>query len=73
MKLAIGDILRMTSYSHVEPHIQWTFKVSDKKKVMVFMLLGEENKDGTERLDCEKRLNELGWIKNPALAEDQNG
>jgi hypothetical protein len=27
----------------------------------VFLLLGMENDDGTELLDCEKRLNELGW------------
>lgn len=32
-----------------------------KGKRYVFMLLGTENDDGTEPLDCKKRLNELGW------------
>lgn len=65
---AHGDIVRMTSFTHVEPHIRWGIKVADKKKVAVFMLLGEENKDGTDPLDLERRLNELGWVKDPALS-----
>lgn len=56
-----GDVIRMTSFTHVEPHCRWGIKVGDKTKVAVFMLLGEENKDGTEPLDLEKRLNDLGW------------
>lgn len=62
-----GDIVRMTSFTHVEPHTRWGIKVVDRKKVAVFMLLGEENKDGTDPLDLEKRLNELGWVKDPSL------
>jgi hypothetical protein len=27
------------------------------------MLLGEENKDGSEPLDLEGQLNELGWFR----------
>lgn len=59
-----GDIVRMKSYYHVEPHITWHFKTVDKKKVAVFLMLGVENKDGTEPIDPEKILNELGWTKN---------
>lgn len=67
MTVRHGDLVRMTSFTHVEPtgHSplqSLTIKVSDKKKVAVFMLLGEENKDGTEPLDAKKRLNELGWF-----------
>lgn len=61
-----GDIIRVTSFTHVPsegPLISLTMKVGDKKMVAVFMLLGEENKDGTEPLDLEKRLNDLGWFK----------
>ena len=58
-----GDIIRMTSFTHVEPDSRTRIKFDDRKKVTVFMLLGEENKDGTEPLDLEKRLNELGWFK----------
>jgi hypothetical protein len=66
-----GDIIRMTSFTHVEPHMSVGIKVGDRKKVAVFMLLGEENKDGTEPLDLEKRLNELGWVRDPALASKE--
>ena len=60
-----GNIVRMSSFTHVEPNIKWWFKIEDKKKVAVFMLLGEENRDGSDPLDLEKRLNELGWFKEP--------
>lgn len=77
MSCVNGDIIRMTSFTHVPaegPLISLTIKVGDKKKVAVFLLLGEENKDGTEPLDLENRLNELGWFKeaeanSPALCE----
>lgn len=62
-----GDVLMMTSFTHVGPDVRWTLKVNDRKKVAVFMLLGEENKDGTEPLDLEKRLNELGWVRAKGL------
>jgi hypothetical protein len=68
MSCANGDILRMASFTHVPsegPLISLTIKVGDRKKVAVFMLLGEENKDGTEPLDLEKRLNDLGWFREP--------
>jgi hypothetical protein len=60
-----GDIVRMASFTHVPPEgplTSLTIKVCDKKMVAVFMLLGEENKDGTKPLDLEKRLNDLGWF-----------
>jgi hypothetical protein len=71
MSCAHGDIVRMSSFTHVPaegPLTSLTMKVGDKKMVAVFMLLGEENKDGTNPLDLEKRLNDLGWIKDPALS-----
>lgn len=76
-----GDIFRMASFTHVVPDARLTYKTADKNRVAVFMLLGQENKDCADPLDCEKRLNELGWIKDPALlppahphpAEDTGG
>jgi hypothetical protein len=59
-----GDIVRMSSFTHVDGLCRWGFRVADKRKVSVFMLLGEENKDGTEPLDLEKQLNELGWFQD---------
>lgn len=58
-----GDLVRMVSFAHVEPNVTWSFRVPGKKKVAVFMLLGEENKDGSEPLDGEKILNQLGWVR----------
>jgi hypothetical protein len=66
-----GDIVRMSSFTHVPaegPLTALTMKVGDRKKVAVFILLGEENKDGSDPLDLEKRLNDLGWVKDPALS-----
>ena len=61
--MRLGDIIRMTSFTHVEPTMRVGIKVGDRKKVAVFMLLGEENKDGSEPLDLEGQLNELGWFR----------
>jgi hypothetical protein len=69
MSCVWGDIVRMRSFTHVEPTMSVGIKVADRKKVAVFMLLGEENKDGSNPLDLERRLNELGWIKDPALPQ----
>ena len=64
--VAHGDIVRMASFTHIPaegPMTSLTMKVGDRKQVAVFMLLGEENRDGTEPLDLAKRLNELGWFQ----------
>lgn len=69
-----GDIVRLASFTHVPaegPMTSLTMKVGDRKKVAVFLLLGEENKDGSEPLDLEKRLNDLGWIKDPDSTASQ--
>jgi hypothetical protein len=68
MDIRHGDIIRMTYFTHVEPTARIGIKVEDRKKVAVFMLLGEENKDGSDPLDLEKRLNELGWYAKPGDA-----
>ncbi len=72
MSVRHGDIVRMASFTHIPsegPLARLTIKVGDKKKVAVFMLLGEENKDGSDSLDLKKRLNELGWVKDPSLSK----
>jgi len=57
-----GDVVRMSSFTHVNPDSQFTFKAK-KGRVAVFLLLGEESKDGSDPLDLEARMNEFGWIK----------
>jgi hypothetical protein len=62
-----GDIIRMRSFTHVEPHMSVTFG-APKGKVAVVMLLGEENKDGSEPLDLMQRMKELGWVPDRGIA-----
>jgi len=71
IEICIGDVVRLRSWTHINPESSFTFKVPDKKRVAVFLLLGNENKDGSEPLDLEKRLNELGWIRDPALSSQE--
>jgi hypothetical protein len=68
MSVCHGDIVRMTNFTHVTPNARITIGVGNKKKVAVFMLLGEENKDGSDPLNLEKRLNDLGWVRDPSLS-----
>jgi len=62
-----GDIVRVKSFTHVEPHMSVTINVGDRKKVAVLMLLGEENKDGSEPLDLMARMKELGWVPDKGM------
>lgn len=57
----VGDCVRIGSMTVVQPNISITYKILDKKKVNVFLLLGQENKDGTEPLDAVAVMNQLGW------------
>ena len=63
-----GDVVRMQSFTHVQPDSSFTFKAK-KGKVAVFLLLGEENKDGSDPLDLVKRMNEFGWVKDKSWDE----
>jgi hypothetical protein len=65
-----GDVLRMSRFMHVEPEAEFTLKAK-KGRVAVFLLLGEEAKDGSDPLDLEARLNEFGWVR-AALAPEQD-
>ena len=69
--MAIGDIFRMTSWTHVELTARFSFKCFDKKQVAVFMLLGYEAKDGNTLLDLEAALNHMGWIRDPEISFPQ--
>ena len=57
-----GDVIRMTTFTHVNPDSQFTFKAKTGR-VAVFLLLGEEAKDGSAPLDLEARLNRFGWVR----------
>lgn len=55
-----GDLCPMTSCSIRLGTTILGYK-APKGKQFVFLLLGMENKDGTEPLDPEKTLSEMGW------------
>ena len=63
--MVAGDVARMAAWKvhGVTPAAIYTLSFkAPKDRVGVFLLLGDEAKDGTESLDVEKRLNELGWF-----------
>jgi len=70
----IGQVIRLRNFRHygvanpdAKMVMDWMeYKHPDKDKVFVVMLLGEESKDGSVELDCEKRLNEMGWFRKNA-------
>jgi hypothetical protein len=37
------------------------FKCSDRKQVAVMLIIGHENKDGSEPLDLVAAMKQLGW------------
>jgi hypothetical protein len=59
----IGDVFRMTSWSHVESKMRLQMGCRDKKQVAVMLLLGYEDKDGSRSLDLERAMNDLGWVR----------
>jgi len=55
-----GDVVRLTHFVHHEPTLQTTWK-APKGKVFLAVLIGVENKDGSEPADPVERLKLLGW------------
>ena len=55
-----GDVIRLTHFMHYETDAQFTYK-APKDKVFLAVLLGVENKDGTDPADPLKLLELLGW------------
>lgn len=61
--MRVGDVVSASSIVHVQDggDTRLTFKHPDKKKVFVFMLLGEELKDGSAPLNLNEVMDKLGW------------
>ena len=64
--LKVGNVCPMKSMTIVrgnktDGELSLTYR-KPKGKNYVFLLLGVENDNGTDPLDCEKRMNELGWF-----------
>ena len=73
--MVAGDVARMAAWKvhGVTPAAIYTLSFkAPKDRVGVFLLLGDEAKDGTESLDVEKRLNELGWFRQPHTKDTVN-
>lgn len=56
-----GDVITMTSFTHVQPGLRVSYNRKNKNSVAVFLLLGNEPKDGSLPLDLVKAMNDLGW------------
>lgn len=65
----IGDVVAMGAFTVMYPHARVSFKAGDKKTCTVFLLLGYEPKDGSNPLNPDSRLRELGWRQEPDLAD----
>lgn len=66
--MMIGDICRMTSWRHRQSNghggwLEMTFKAPRRDEIGCFLFLGTEKRDGSQPMDYEKRLNELGWVR----------
>jgi hypothetical protein len=60
----------MSSFTHVEPDIQLSFK-AEKGKVFVLLLLGIEARDGSKPLDAVAVLDAMGWAPKQRLAKSR--
>ena len=61
IEVKTGDVVRMKSFTHVNPDSQFTFKAK-KGDVAVFLLLGNEKLDGSAPLDVFAVMDRLGWV-----------
>ena len=61
IEVKTGDVVRMKSFTHVNPESQFTFKAA-KGSVAVFLLLGNEKLDGSAPLDLMAAMKRLGWV-----------
>ena len=59
--VAIGDIIRVTSWTHPDGPLT-TVDIRDKKLVVVVALLGYEPKDGSAPLDVKAAMRQLKWV-----------
>ena len=55
-----GDVVRLTHFVHHEPDLQSTWK-APSSKVFLAVLIGVENKDGSEPANPLDLMKELGW------------
>ena len=55
-----GDVVRLTHFVHYEPSLQSTWK-APKGKVFLAVLIGVENKDGSEPANPLDLMGDLGW------------
>ena len=55
-----GDVIRLTHFVHYNPNMQMTYK-APKGKVFLAVLIGVENKDGSDPADPLELLKLLGW------------
>jgi hypothetical protein len=66
--MQVGDVIRARRWNHCEPSIELSYSVGrGNKNVAVFLYLGTEPRDGSNPLDLEGRMKELGWVPNQGI------
>ena len=71
IEVKTGDVVRMKSFTHVNPDSEFSFKAK-KGNVAVFLLLGNEKLDGSAPLDPLAALDRLGWTSTALLLKYAN-
>jgi hypothetical protein len=56
-----GEIIRLSKFENVGVNLRVGFVVKDRKQVAVFLMLGHELKDGSQPLDVDSVLKDLGY------------
>jgi len=64
LDLGPGSVVSMTTWKMVVEQGWFSFKAPPGREG-VFLLLGDQPKDGSKNLDLVERMWELGWVKDP--------
>ncbi|AFO71702.1 hypothetical protein phiCbK_187 [Caulobacter phage phiCbK] len=69
-----GEVVNMTSCEIVSEDGDLRLRYrAPKGRRFVFLVLGDEPKDGSAPLNCQAVLERMGWQKNPAAWNDAPG
>ena len=65
-----GDVIRLTHFANYSPGWISHWK-APKKQVFVAVILGVENKDGTEPLNVIDAFSMMGWQPDPEQFDEE--
>jgi hypothetical protein len=59
--MRVGDVIMIGKFDAVGDGIVASFKAPSRTQGYVFMFMGVQPRDGSEPLDLEDIMNQLGW------------